>query len=146
MPCEQANGAHDGEWVDAVMRMKTPVLVGDQHLEIARVGFGDLQRQAPAPVGRGEGAQQPVIGIEYGDRKAFGAFQGRAADEMQGSGERCNAQQACRCDDETGGNGAAVCFFALTAAPRRPTFGRLPQLSFDFSRCDTRYVGHRRVV
>ena len=57
-------GARQSAPVDAVMRVKARILIGEQHRDIARVDFAELNRQAPAPVGQGEGAQQASVAID----------------------------------------------------------------------------------
>ena len=75
VPNEQPAGAPDGQRIDAVMAAEALVLEGDQHGEVARVDILDLDRQAPAAVGRGVGAQQPVVAVEHGDGQRLGTGQ-----------------------------------------------------------------------
>ena len=72
---ELARGAHHAPPVDAAMLGEAPVLVGDEHVEEARIDVGLRHRQAPAAVGDGEGAEQrpsrsttmrPVSGVSEG--------------------------------------------------------------------------------
>ena len=56
--------------VDAAMLVEAPVLVGDQHRDIARIDVVRRRRQPPAPVGQGEGAQQPAVAVDD-DGRAF---------------------------------------------------------------------------
>ena len=50
--------------VDAAMLIETPVLVGDEHREIARIDVMRRRRQPPASVGQGEGPQQPAVAVD----------------------------------------------------------------------------------
>ncbi len=73
--------APDRPGIDAMMHPEALVLEGDQHGEVARVDVFDVDRQAPAAVGRRVGAQQPVVAIEHRHRNGLGAGkrQGRHA-------------------------------------------------------------------
>ena len=64
-----ARGARHRAPVDAAMRIEAPVLVGEQHREIARIDFAARGGQAPASVGQGESAQEPPVAIDD-DRRA----------------------------------------------------------------------------
>ena len=67
--------------IDAAMLAETPVLIGLQHGEETRVHVGRRGRQAPAPVLRGEGAQQAPVDIVATLKRAIGAHQnGRFAE------------------------------------------------------------------
>ena len=77
--------------VDAVMRLEALVLVGDQHGEVARVDVLGIDRQAPAPVRRREGPQQPVVAIDHRDRKRLGAGQRQGLHALPDGAEHANA-------------------------------------------------------
>jgi hypothetical protein len=81
-------GAADGDRVDAAMAAETPVLEGQQHGEIARVDLFRLDRQAPAPVGRGVGAQQPVVAVEHGHRQRLGPTERQRFHALPDDGQR----------------------------------------------------------
>ena len=51
--------------VDAVMLGEAAVLVGDEEFEETLVDIGLLDRQPPASVGDGEGAEQPPVAVEH---------------------------------------------------------------------------------
>ena len=63
-------GADHRAPVDAVVVIEPPVLVGDQHGEIARIDFVRRRGQAPTPVRQGESPQQPAVAIDD-DRRAL---------------------------------------------------------------------------
>ena len=48
-------GANEGAKVDAVVLIKPPVLIGDEHRDIARIDVMRGRRQSPASIGQGEG-------------------------------------------------------------------------------------------
>ena len=72
---QQPSGPPDRQRIDAVMAAEALVLEGDQHGEVARIDLLHLRRQAPAAVGRGVGAQQPVVAVEHRDGQRLGAGQ-----------------------------------------------------------------------
>ena len=84
-------GAADGPGVDAAVRAEALVLEGHQHGEIARVDVLRLDRQPPAAVGRGVGAQQPVVAVEHGHRQRLGARQRQRLHALPEHGERTAA-------------------------------------------------------
>ena len=89
-------GANEGANVDAVVLVEPAVLVGDEHREIARIDVVRGRRQAPAPIGQGEGPQQPAVAIDD-DRRALDARQqDRAARGSPCSGSRTKARQGAR--------------------------------------------------
>src|SRR5262245_2294865 len=51
------------------MRVKALVLEANQHGQIALIDLGGLERQTPAPIGGGVGAQQAPVAVEHGDGK-----------------------------------------------------------------------------
>ena len=65
---ELSRGTEQRFIVDAAMLLEAPVLVADQHLEKARVDLVPGHRQPPAPVGDGEGTEQPVVAIDHNRR------------------------------------------------------------------------------
>jgi len=46
------------------MSPEAPVLIGDQHREIARIDVVGRRRQPPAPVGQGERPEQPAVAVD----------------------------------------------------------------------------------
>ena len=58
-----SGGARHRPPIDSVVAVEAPVLIGEQHGEITRIDLADARRQPPAPVGQGEGAQQPAIAV-----------------------------------------------------------------------------------
>ncbi len=56
--------AQKGARIDAAVLIEPPVLIGDQHRKIARVDLMGRRRQAPAPIGQGEGPEQPPLAID----------------------------------------------------------------------------------
>ena len=61
-------GAQHRQGVDAGMAREALVLVGDQHAQVERIDLGRVDRQAPRPVGRGEGAQHDAVAIGHHHR------------------------------------------------------------------------------
>ena len=57
-------GANEGANVDPVVLVEAAILVGDEHRDVARVDVVRGRRQAPAPIGQGEGPQQPAVAID----------------------------------------------------------------------------------
>ena len=55
--------AQQRERVHARMLTKAPVLIGEQHIEVARINVIGARRQAPAPVSGRKRAQQPPVPI-----------------------------------------------------------------------------------
>ena len=49
----------------AAMGAEATVLVSQQHLDEARIDVVDFDRQTPAAVRRGVGAQQPAIAVDH---------------------------------------------------------------------------------
>ena len=48
-----------------VMGAEALVLVGEQHVEEARIDIGDPRRQPPAALGGGIGPQQPAVAVDH---------------------------------------------------------------------------------
>ena len=63
-------GANERAKVDAVMLIKPPVLIGDEHRDIARIDVMRGRRQPPAAIGQSEGPEQPAVAIDD-DRRAL---------------------------------------------------------------------------
>jgi hypothetical protein len=57
-------GAYERQRIDADMIAKAPVLDGLEPGQIARIDRIERDRQPPAPIGHGEGAQQPPLAVE----------------------------------------------------------------------------------
>ena len=55
---------------ETVMLEKPPVLISDEHRDVARIDVMRGRRQSPASVGQSEGPKQPAIAIDD-DRRAF---------------------------------------------------------------------------
>ena len=53
-----------GERIDAPMAVEPLVLVGDEHLQVARVDLIGRDRQAPGAVACGERRQQPPVAVD----------------------------------------------------------------------------------
>ena len=58
-------GARHRQRIDAAMGAEAPVLVGEQHLDKARIDVVDGDRQTPAAVRRGVGAEQPAVAVDH---------------------------------------------------------------------------------
>ena len=94
--------------------VEAPVLVGDQHREIARIDVMRRRRQPPAPVGQGERTQQPPVAVDDQRRAlARGGEVERAEDRRSGPGE-------------AGGEGGDDEERAATKASERPRADRAP--------------------
>jgi len=63
--------------IDPGMVREAAILIGDEHLEELRIDVGGARPQAPKPVPRGKGAQQPAVAIHHFRRDACGPFQRR---------------------------------------------------------------------
>ena len=63
-------GANERAKVDAIVLIKPPVLIGDEHRDVARIDVMRGRRQPPASVGQSEGPEQPAVAIDD-DRRAF---------------------------------------------------------------------------
>src|SRR5262245_8503966 len=89
---ELPGGAPDRPRIDAIMGVKALVLEANQHGEIAPIDLSGLERQAPAPIGGGIGAQQTPIAVEDGDGKVVRNLQrqgGHAEPPQHCGGKRC---------------------------------------------------------
>ena len=51
--------------IDAVMRAEALVLVGEQHVEEARIDIVDRRRQPPAAFARSHRPQQPAVAVDH---------------------------------------------------------------------------------
>ncbi len=56
--------ARERAQVHAAMVIEAPVLVGDEHGEIARIDIMRRRRQPPAPVRQSEGPQQAAVSVD----------------------------------------------------------------------------------
>ena len=85
-------GAQDGERVDPRVAVEAGILIGDQHLDEARIDLLQSDRQTPATVGDGKGAEQAARAIQDLARglQAAGSFQDVIfrRDEEEGGGEQ----------------------------------------------------------
>ncbi len=62
-----SRGARQRQWIDAAMRIKTLILIGEQQLEKSGVDILlRVDRQPPAAVGHRIGAQQLAVAIDDG--------------------------------------------------------------------------------
>ncbi len=62
---ELKRGAAQGQRIDAGMRAKAPVFIGQQQFEVAGIGAGfGIDRQPPAAVGHRVRAQEPAIAVD----------------------------------------------------------------------------------
>ena len=57
-------GANERAKVDAIVLIKPPVLIGDEHGDIAWIDVMRGRRQPPAAVWQSEGPEQPAVAID----------------------------------------------------------------------------------
>ncbi len=96
--------------VDPAMLPESPVLVSDEHREIARIDVVGRRRQPPAAVRQGEGAQQPAVAVDDDGRSlARGRKVERAEARLvvlpgERRGDACGEDaRAASGDDQRGG-------------------------------------------
>ena len=104
---ELERGAPQRQRIDAGMGAEAPVFIGEQQLEIAGIdaGFG-VDRQPPAAVGHGIGAQQLAVAVDDrgGDLPRLRQRQRTERDDPGGEG--ADRQDDDRDGDASDANGA----------------------------------------
>ena len=118
-----AGGARHRAPVDAAMRVEAPVLVGEQHREIARIDLAAGHRKAPAPVGQGEGAQQPPVAIDD-DRRAEAG--GGEIERLEAGDVAVPRRRPAKAEheDERADGGEDAAFEGVRHSPSPPTLSR----------------------
>ena len=84
----------EGERVDARMVPEALVLIGEQHVEIARIDVGARGRQAPAPLMRGVGTEQCALPVDYARRELDVTAERRRAEGLEEPGDAARERRA----------------------------------------------------
>ena len=78
--CELQRRAQHRARIDAVMLPEALVLIGEQHVEEARIDVGDRRRQPPAAFARRISAQQAPFPVDHAGREIEGLAERRRAE------------------------------------------------------------------
>jgi hypothetical protein len=75
------------------MPPEAPVLESHEHLQIARIGIGDIEGKPPTIVGRRESPQQTPVPIQHRDRHRLRTRHRRLAQRIPGKPEYSQASE-----------------------------------------------------
>ena len=115
---ELQGGTSERQEVDAAVVEEALVLVGDQHVEEARVDLVERRGEAPAALRVGEGAQQRAVAVGDLCRQGAGIGQRRRVGAVERFQRRPGGAQEGDCRDGGDGKAAQEAGFRHRLCPR----------------------------